>query len=99
MIPDKVRYVVCYDIPDDKRRTRLAKCLDGYGDRVQYSVFEAVLDRTLFDKMVAAVREIIADDEDQVMIYPLCAACVPRRLMMGAAKGREMPGDEIVFIA
>ncbi len=33
------RYLVAYDISDDRRRTRIAKCLEGYGDRVQYSVF------------------------------------------------------------
>jgi CRISPR-associated protein Cas2 len=35
--------VVSYDITDDKRRVRMAKTLLGYGQRVQYSVFEAHL--------------------------------------------------------
>jgi CRISPR-associated protein Cas2 len=29
--------VVTYDVPDDKRRLKLAKLLEGYGRRVQYS--------------------------------------------------------------
>lgn len=33
------RYLIAYDIPDDARRTRIAKKLESYGDRVQYSVF------------------------------------------------------------
>lgn len=33
------RYLVAYDISDDRRRARVAKCLQTYGDRVQYSVF------------------------------------------------------------
>ncbi len=33
------RLLVAYDIPDDKRRSALAQILEGYGDRVQYSVF------------------------------------------------------------
>lgn len=33
------RYLVAYDISDDARRTRIAKCLQAFGDRVQYSVF------------------------------------------------------------
>jgi len=32
-------YVIAYDIPDDKRRTRVAETLEGYGERLQYSVF------------------------------------------------------------
>jgi CRISPR-associated protein Cas2 len=33
------RYLIAYDIPDDARRSRIAKKLESYGDRVQYSVF------------------------------------------------------------
>ena len=32
-------YVISYDIPDDKRRKKIADLLEGYGQRVQYSVF------------------------------------------------------------
>lgn len=35
--------VVAYDVPSDKRRTRLHKQLKNYGDPVQYSVFECNL--------------------------------------------------------
>lgn len=37
-------YTISYDIPDDKRRLKIAKILLDYGPRVQYSVFEAQLD-------------------------------------------------------
>lgn len=33
------RYLIAYDIGDDKRRARVARILQGYGDRVQFSVF------------------------------------------------------------
>ncbi|MCA9742068.1 CRISPR-associated endonuclease Cas2, partial [candidate division KSB1 bacterium] len=35
--------LVSYDIVDDKQRTKLAKRLQNYGQRVQYSVFECDL--------------------------------------------------------
>ena len=35
--------VISYDIPADKRRTKLAQLLENYGQRVQYSVFECLL--------------------------------------------------------
>ena len=38
-------YVVSYDIPDDRRRTRVHSALTGFGTWVQYSVFECFLDR------------------------------------------------------
>ena len=44
-------YLVSYDIPDDKRKTKLAKTIKDFGDRVQYSVFECLLNKSLLDKM------------------------------------------------
>lgn len=33
------RYIFAYDVVSDQRRTRVAKTLETYGDRIQYSVF------------------------------------------------------------
>lgn len=38
-LDDVRRYLIAYDISDDVRRTKVAKKLESYGDRVQYSVF------------------------------------------------------------
>ena len=37
-------YVIAYDIPDDKRRTKVHKALCGFGDWTQFSLFECFLD-------------------------------------------------------
>lgn len=34
------RFTICYDISDTKKRNRLVKILEEYGQRVQYSIFE-----------------------------------------------------------
>jgi CRISPR-associated protein Cas2 len=66
-------YIISYyDIPDDRRRSKLAKTLKDFGDRVQYSVFEARLDHPLYCKMIARIRKIMKDDQDRVRIYCLC---------------------------
>ena len=36
-------YLIAYDISDDARRTKLAELLEGFGQRVQRSVFECDL--------------------------------------------------------
>ena len=41
--PDKVFVLIIYDIVDNKRRTKLAKYLQGFGFRGQKSAFEAVI--------------------------------------------------------
>jgi len=33
------RFLIAYDISDDPRRNQVAKTLESYGDRIQYSVF------------------------------------------------------------
>lgn len=40
--------LVCYDVPDDRRRTRMAKALSQLGTRLQLSVF-LLQDRTVVE--------------------------------------------------
>ena len=49
-------YLVCYDVVLDRRRTKVAHILEGYGLRVQKSVFECVLtpdQREMLNKKLA----------------------------------------------
>jgi CRISPR-associated protein Cas2 len=36
-------YLVCYDICDDRRLAKVHKTLRGFGDHLQYSIFECQL--------------------------------------------------------
>lgn len=71
-------YVISYDIPDDRRRGQLAKVLKGFGTRVQYSVFEAHLNRTQYAELKRTVDRVIDLSEDSVRYYAFCSACVGR---------------------
>ena len=92
------RYLICYDVPDDRRRDRIARHLDAFGDRVQYSVFEARLGPDLLVEMRLGLEELLDPDEDRVAVYPLCAACAAKVLRLGRASGEVPPGDEDVFV-
>jgi CRISPR-associated protein Cas2 len=87
-------YVVSYDIPEDRKRDRVSKTLLDFGVRVQYSVFECILDGKLLEKMTAKLIKLISD-EDSVRIYALCAKCEGAAKVLG--KG-ELSKDENVFI-
>lgn len=76
-------YLVSYDIPDDKRRTKLAKTLKDFGDRVQYSVFECILDNRLLESMKKKITGLIDESEDSVRIYDLCAGCEKNIVIIG----------------
>jgi CRISPR-associated protein Cas2 len=67
-----MRYVITYDIADDRRREDVATVLSGCGPRVQLSVFECdVRSRTERGALQARLRELIDPVEDQVRMYPL----------------------------
>ncbi|TAH49151.1 MAG: CRISPR-associated endonuclease Cas2 [Chloroflexota bacterium] len=68
-------YVIAYDIPDDKRRGKVAKLLEGYGARVQRSVFEADLDARGYADLRKRLGRWIVEKEDSVRFYQLCANC------------------------
>ncbi|MCL5744117.1 MAG: CRISPR-associated endonuclease Cas2 [Acidobacteria bacterium] len=81
-----MQYVVCYDISDDARRSRLANILLDFGSRAQESVFLAHLDEELASKMVERVRRCIEEHQDRVHIFALCDACVPKIQVLGTAE-------------
>ena len=87
-------YLVSYDIPDDKKRTKMAKTLRDFGERVQLSVFECILDDILLKRMISRVTKIISED-DSVRVYALCAKC--QELIKVFGRGTVVK-DENVFI-
>lgn len=93
-----LRYVICYDILDDRRRIKVARCLDGYGDRVQFSVFEALIDNTLMERLAGELGELIDEAEDSVRIYPMCSSCAAKVRKLGVMQPGPEVGEEIVFI-
>ena len=60
--------VVIYDISDSKRRSRIAKTLNGYGKRVQKSAFECILKRKQYDGLLEKLERII-QKEDLLRVY------------------------------
>jgi CRISPR-associated protein Cas2 len=71
MRSDARRYLIAYDIPHDGRRTRVAKCLLGYGDRIQYSVFVVDAGPAKLIRMKDQVRELLDASVDSVLFCDL----------------------------
>ena len=87
-------YIVSYDIPDDKKRAKVAKTMLDFGTRVQYSVFECIMEEKLLEKMTAKLTKMVSA-EDSVRIYALCAKCEKVVTVLGDG---EITKDENVFI-
>ena len=75
--------VVVYDIPDDKRRTKLSNFLEGYGRRVQFSVFECFLSLEEMRQLYINVRKLVKPAEDSVRFYWISQEAVERVLIIG----------------
>ncbi len=82
---ERRRYVVAYDIPDDRRRNQVARFLNGYGERVQYSVWECLLTASQAEKMRRGLARRIHEVEDRVRIYRLCPVCAGEVQTLGQA--------------
>jgi CRISPR-associated protein Cas2 len=89
--------LVSYDVCDDRKRTRLAKYLTGYLDRVQKSVFEGAVDESKLELLRVGIGQRIDRDVDSVRIYTLCARCcrVAEVIGCGTVIGDER-GDVVV---
>ena len=87
--------VICYDIPDTKRRTRLRRTLLGFGQPVQFSVFECELSPRQLQRMTKAVRAVIEPAEDNVRYYQLCRSCAQQVEVFG---GKPLTEVKAVYV-
>lgn len=82
--------VVAYDIPDDRRRARMANRLLSFGARIQGSVYELWLTPRQFEAMWCAVGELHAGG-DLIRCYTLCGACERRIRSYGMPQPERQP--------
>lgn len=87
-------WVVCYDIADPARLRRVASIMEGYGERVLYSVFECRLTGAQLHELRDRVQGELNRQEDKVRWYPLCAWCQRRTQW----QGRTGPVEDPVYI-
>jgi len=91
--PPRERFmVVSYDIANNRRRQKVVKIMEGYGRRVQYSVFECRLTAQNFRRLREKLRAVIDPKEDSILFYPLCGGCLQQR--DGLGRGKPAPEQE-----
>ncbi len=82
-------WVIAYDSPCDKRRRKMAKLLKGYGERLQWSVFECRLQHHQLLRLRQGL-ERITSSEDSVRLWML-----PTQALEAIQMGR--PTDRIAW--
>jgi CRISPR-associated protein Cas2 len=74
-------WVIAYDTPCNKRRRKLAKLLKGYGERLQWSVFECRLQPHQLLRLRQGL-ELIATTQGSIRLWQLPARS-PEAVQLG----------------
>lgn len=68
-----MRYLLIYDITNDRARTKVADlCLDYGLERIQYSAFWGNLPRTLQEELLLKIGRVLHGKAADVRLIPLC---------------------------
>jgi CRISPR-associated protein Cas2 len=66
--------LLVYDIPDDRKRTKIADaCLDYGLDRIQFSSFTGWLLPTQQDELMLKVKKILGKKPGNIQLFPVCS--------------------------
>lgn len=92
--------VVSYDVSKDdngaRRLRRVAKTCESFGQRVQYSVFECLVEPQQWTALKHRLRLLIDDELDSLRFYFLGANWKKRVEHIGAKKPLDPEGPMIV---
>jgi len=70
-------HLITYDVRDPKRLRKVAKMLESYGTRLQYSVFRCRLNVEMLERLHWQLAEIM-EEVDDLLVIPLCNRCAGR---------------------
>lgn len=92
------RYLVCYDISDDRRRTDVFRLLRDHGDHVQYSVFFCELTAMELTGLKASLADGLNHKTDQVIMLDLGEAVKPLDLSFACLGKAYAPANHVLVV-
>lgn len=92
-------YIISYDITSDRLRSKIAKELENYGRRVQYSVFECRITIKQFEELYEKLILMMEGEvEGNIRIYKLCKKCQQEIRTIGLKSESMILEEEDVLI-
>lgn len=88
-------WLVAYDVRDDRRLRRVAKHMEGYGERLQYSLFRCHLSKREVERLRWELSKILMPS-DSLMVIGLCGTCAAR--VRNAYSRDEWPAEPPGYI-
>lgn len=90
-----VRCILVYDIPDDKKRAKIADaCLDYGLDRIQYSAFTGSLLATHQEELFLKIKKILGKKAGNIQLFPLCSEDWAKRKIIEQSEPSPCPTGE-----
>jgi len=78
------RYLIVYDIVENRTRKIVSDILEGYGERVNKSVFECSFkNKKSKDAVIQRIEAEIDPKRDSVRIYAVCRNCLHNSHTLG----------------
>lgn len=65
------KFLIAYDVCDNRRRRYVVKHLEDYAYRIQYSVFEMSGSEEAKNKLVNCLLDVMDEKEDSLLVYEL----------------------------
>ncbi|WP_259720175.1 CRISPR-associated endonuclease Cas2 [Synechococcus sp. CS-1328] len=87
---------MAYDSPSNRRRRKIASLLEGYGVRVQWSVFECRLREEEIKVLVHRLRRIVNDEQDSIRLWPLRDSSLQQVVQLGKTPSSSTWSDTIL---
>ena len=85
-----MQYVICYDISEDKIRTKVAKYLESFARRVQCSVFICESTETKMKRVRNELLNLTENSEKRLlMLVPMCQSCSGKLWLVGQPLEKE----------
>ena len=85
-----MKYIICYDIAEQKLRAKVAKLLEAKAHRQQYSVFVGDFSEKEIRRLRAEMLLITEDSEHSLLfVAPVCSSCSSKIWTAGEAIDEE----------
>lgn len=76
------KWLIIYDIKNEKRLNKVAKIIMEYGERVQKSVFECEANNKALERIRMRINKII-EKEDYIVYFDICETDWQKRMKYG----------------
>ncbi|SNR65918.1 CRISPR-associated endonuclease Cas2 [Desulfurobacterium atlanticum] len=85
-----MRYLIVYDISNDRARNKISTKLKKYGKRIQYSAFEIEIASKEIERLINEMEKLIDNTTDSIFLFPLSSYLIQCIIKLGKVDENEV---------